>query len=116
MRRARSRAQGAPLSSLEVLQHAFADHKGGLAEGDVDTLVRQLLEHKHALQQQQREASMELLLHFLLSSRCGALAAVSYGMRACRAGGRACQVRASSAVDQHRGIIAPTLHAAERTR
>jgi hypothetical protein len=59
---------------LEVLQHAVADHKAGLAEGDVDALVRQLLEHKHVLQQQQREAGMELLLHFLLSSRCGAAA------------------------------------------
>lgn len=69
MKQARSRAVGTPLSALELLQHAVADHKEGLKEEDVDVLLQQLWEHKQALQQQQREASMELLLHFLHSSR-----------------------------------------------
>lgn len=69
VKQARSRAVGTPLSALELLQHAVADHKEGLKEEDVDVLLQQLWEHKQALQQQQREASMELLLHFLHSSR-----------------------------------------------
>ena len=43
-----------------------------LSEADVDSLLHQLWEHKQELAERQREASMELLLHFLQSSRCGA--------------------------------------------
>lgn len=37
----------------------------------MDALLRQLWEHKQELAERQREASLELLLHFLQSSRCG---------------------------------------------
>jgi hypothetical protein len=52
-----------------MLQHTISDHKAALAEEEVDTLLQQLWEHKQALLQQRREANMELLLHFLHSSR-----------------------------------------------
>lgn len=40
-----------------------------LSEGDVDALLHQLWEYKQELAERQREASLELLLHFLQSSR-----------------------------------------------
>ena len=43
--------------------------QASLSEADTDTLRHQLWDHKRGLQEQQREASMELLLHFLQSSR-----------------------------------------------
>lgn len=70
MKRAHTRALGTAPSALEVLQHALSDHQAGLSETDVDALLGQLGEHKRALQEAKREASMELLLHFLQSSRC----------------------------------------------
>ncbi|KAL4457892.1 hypothetical protein ABPG75_012757 [Micractinium tetrahymenae] len=70
VRRVRSSAslgRGAP--PLQVLQQAIADHGAALAEPEVDSLLHQLWELKQGLQEKQREASMELLLHFLQNSR-----------------------------------------------
>lgn len=76
-KRAHSRALSAAPSARELLTQAVSDLRVGLSEADTDALLAQLGEHKRALQEVQREASMELLMHFLQSSRrarcaCGA--------------------------------------------
>lgn len=64
-----SQGRGAPPQQL--LQQAIADQGPLLAETEVDALLHQLWELKQGLQEKQREASMELLLHFLQNSRWG---------------------------------------------
>ncbi|KAL4424991.1 hypothetical protein ABPG77_002876 [Micractinium sp. CCAP 211/92] len=69
VRRVRSSVQGRGAPPLQLLQQAIADHGPLLAEAEVDALLHQLWELKQGLQEKQREASMELLLHFLQNSR-----------------------------------------------
>ncbi len=71
VRRVRSSVQGRGAPPLQLLQQAIADHGPLLAEAEVDALLHQLWELKQGLQEKQREASMELLLHFLQNSRWG---------------------------------------------
>jgi hypothetical protein len=69
VKRVQSRALDAAPAPLQVLRHAISDHRASLGEADVDALLQQLWELKQGMAAQQQEASMELLMHFLHSSR-----------------------------------------------
>ena len=72
-----SKASGAQArrrtSPVEALQHALSDGAdsadGALALKDINELLQLLWERKQVLEQQQAEANLELLLHFLQHSR-----------------------------------------------
>ena len=64
-------------SPVEALQHLLGDGAaadGALALKDVNELLQLLWERKQVLEQQQAEANLELLLHFLQHSRWGSFA------------------------------------------
>ncbi|PSC71525.1 E3 ubiquitin-ligase COP1-like isoform X3 [Micractinium conductrix] len=69
VKRARSRALDAAPPPLELLQQAISDHAAVLGEPELDVLLRQVWQLRQGLLDKQKEASMELLLHFLQSSR-----------------------------------------------
>jgi E3 ubiquitin-protein ligase RFWD2 len=68
-RRAAGGALRGKASAYQALRRALDDSKAELAGEEVDSLVEALQEHKRQCQQRQREGNMQLLLHFLESSR-----------------------------------------------
>jgi len=69
VKRAQSRALDAAPPPVELVRQAIVDHGAALGEPELDSLLQQLWELKQAQLERQQEASMELLLHFLQSSR-----------------------------------------------
>jgi len=66
---AQARRHTSPVEALQQLLGDGADADGALALKDVNDLLQLLWERKQVLEQQQAEANLELLLHFLQHSR-----------------------------------------------
>jgi len=66
---AQARQHTSPVEALQQLLGDGADADGALALKDVNDLLQLLWERKQVLEQQQAEANLELLLHFLQHSR-----------------------------------------------
>ena len=66
---AQARRRTSPVEALQRLLSDGAVADGALALKDVNELLQLLWERKQVLEQQQAEANLELLLHFLQHSR-----------------------------------------------